>query len=144
MHARFVRMALEAETARVDCDRLTPADLNALQQLLDWRDVAVKARDAESFHLLDDQFHREICERSGLGFTCDVIRESKAPMDRVRFLSLSFASQKAYAEHVAYLAAIRDRNAPLAADKVRQHLNRNLDQIVRIRAENASCFTDES
>ena len=144
MQARFIRMALEVETARVACEALTTADHEALQTVLDRQELAVKARDAEAFHLLDDQFHREICERTGHGFSWDVIRENKSHMDRVRFLSLSFASEKAYTEHVAILAAIRARNAPLAADMVRQHLSRILDQIVRIRAENAPYFEDES
>jgi DNA-binding GntR family transcriptional regulator len=64
-------------------------------------------------------------------------------MDRVRFLSLSFALEHAFAEHKDILAAIRSRDEERAAEMVRIHLSRILDQIVRIRAENAAYFADE-
>ena len=64
-------------------------------------------------------------------------------MDRVRYLSLSFASERAFEEHKDILAAIRARDPDRAAQMVRLHLSRILDQIVRIRAENAAYFADE-
>jgi len=143
MEARFIRMAVEIETARVACGRLTSADLDDLQRILDQQGQAVQSQDPERFHLLDDQFHQQICVRSGHGFSWELIREKKSHMDRVRFLSLSFASAKAYAEHAAILDAIRQRDATLAAERVRQHLSRIIEQIVRIRAENARYFEDE-
>ncbi len=144
MQARFIRMALEVEIARIACAKLTDDDIAALDAVLERQSVMVTTRNAEGFHALDDQFHREICERTGNGFAWDLIRENKSHMDRVRMLSLSFASEKAYGEHRAILTAFRARDADLAAENVRQHLSRILDQIVRIRAEHAPYFADES
>jgi len=143
MQARFIRMAIEAETARVACRTLTEADLAAIQAIIDQQAEAVAAHDQARFHDLDDQFHREICERSGAGFVWETAREMKSHMDRVRFLTLSFALEDAFGEHKAILAAIQSRDEERAAEMVRIHLSRILNQIVRIRAENAAYFADE-
>jgi DNA-binding GntR family transcriptional regulator len=144
MRARFVRTALETETVRVACGRLSGEDYTALDALLERQRFAMEARDPVAFHALDDQFHREICERAGLGFAWEIIRENKAHMDRVRFLSLAFASQDAYGDHLRVMEAIRARDADLAMQRMRQHLSRIQDQIVRIRTENAPFFAVEA
>jgi GntR family transcriptional regulator, rspAB operon transcriptional repressor len=143
MQARFIRMSIEAETARVACRTLTPADFAAIEAIIDQQASAVTARDTAAFHDLDDHFHREICERSGTGFAWETAREMKSHMDRVRFLSLPFASERAFEEHKDILSAIRSRDEERAAEMVRIHLSRILHQIVRIRAENAAYFADE-
>jgi DNA-binding GntR family transcriptional regulator len=144
MQARFIRSAIEAETVRVACDRLTDADMDALQAVLDLQRAAVEARDARAFHALDDRFHREICERAGKGFAWDIIREQKAHMDRVRLLSLSFASQDAYGEHLRVMAALRARDAAAAMAEMHAHLSRIKQQIRRIRAENEAYFEGDA
>lgn len=138
--ARFIRSAIEAETVRVFTERANDADLAALDAILAQQAAAVAVRDRARFHDLDDQFHREICERGGNGFAWEVIRENKAHMDRVRMLSLSFASQDAYDDHVRLMAAIRSRDPEAAMAEMRAHLVRIRSQIQRIRAENAAYF----
>ncbi|MDO9637306.1 MAG: GntR family transcriptional regulator [Pseudotabrizicola sp.] len=140
MQARFIRSAIEAETVRMACERLGQADYVALDALLDQQRAAVVARDAVGFHALDDLFHREICERSGHGFAWDIIRENKAHMDRVRFLSLAFASQDALDDHLEVMAALRDRDAPRAIAAMHVHLSRIKLQVRRIRGENEAYF----
>lgn len=143
MQARFIRSAIEAETVRMACARLGEGDFAALEALLDRQRAAVEARDAVGFHALDDLFHREICERSGHGFAWDIIRENKAHMDRVRFLSLSFASQDAYGDHLKVMVALRDRDAARAMAAMHAHLSRIKVQIRRIRAEHEAFFEGE-
>ena len=140
MQARFIRSAIEAETVRVACERLTDADLDALESVIEDQRRAVAARDAATFHGLDDRFHREICERSGHGFAWDIIRENKAHMDRVRMLSLSFASQDAFSDHLAVMASLRARDPSRAMHDMRAHLSRIKTQIRRIRAEHEDLF----
>ncbi|MFN4153149.1 MAG: GntR family transcriptional regulator [Paracoccaceae bacterium] len=140
MQARFIRSAIEAETVRMACERLGEDDFAALDTVLERQRAAVEARDAVAFHALDDLFHREICERSGHGFAWDIIRENKAHMDRVRFLSLSFASQDAFGDHLKVMAALRLRDAPGAMAAMHTHLSRIKAQIRRIRAEHEAFF----
>lgn len=141
--ARFMRTAIELETVREACERLTDKDFAALSAILDEQALTVAPQDAERFHRLDDQFHREICERSGHGYVWDTIRENKAHMDRVRYLSLSFASERAYSEHREILQAIQARDANAATAAIRKHLMRILDQIVQIRGTHSAYFAEE-
>lgn len=144
LQARFVRNALEAETVRTACRVLIEQDHEALDEIVEKQRQAVEAKDPISFHGLDDQFHKEICERAGLSFAWDVIRENKAHMDRVRFLSLSFASQDAFNDHLEVMNAIRARDEEKAMHHMRVHLSRIKDQIVRIRADHGRYFADEA
>jgi GntR family transcriptional regulator, rspAB operon transcriptional repressor len=143
MQARFVRTAIELETVRAACERLTERDIDALTAILDEQAGTVAPRDSERFHQLDDQFHREISERAGHGYVWDIIRENKGHMDRVRYLSLSFASERAYREHREILAAIRSRNVDAATAAIRTHLSRIVDLIVQIRASYSTYFDPE-
>ncbi|MEP0231996.1 GntR family transcriptional regulator [Roseibium sp.] len=142
--ARFVRSAIEAETVRAACEKLTAEDHEALDDLIELQRKAVEARDVVGFHAYDDQFHREICERTGLAFAWEIIRENKAHMDRVRFLSLSFASQAAFDDHVDILEAIKTRDSASAAALMHLHLSRIKEQIPRIRANYSEFFAGES
>jgi GntR family transcriptional regulator, rspAB operon transcriptional repressor len=144
IQARFVRTAIEVETIRAACEGLTEADFDALEAILDEQAGTLVSRDVERFHSLDDQFHREISERAGHGYVWDIIRENKAHMDRVRYLSLSFASERAYGDHRTILAAIRARNTDAATAAIRTHLMYILDQVVQIRAVHGNYFADES
>ncbi|MEJ8472921.1 GntR family transcriptional regulator [Roseibium algae] len=141
--ARFVRSAIEADVVRIACQKLTSDDLGRLQSVLDEQRMAVEAKEPVLFHALDDKFHREICERSGLSFAWDIIRENKAHMDRVRFLSLSFASEDAFGDHVRVLEAIRARDVDNAANLMTEHLGRIKGQIGRIRADHEDFFAKE-
>lgn len=143
MQAQFVRSAIEAETVRTACEKLTEDDHRALDELLQRQREAVEAKDRQKFHDLDDQFHKELCDRSGLGFAWEIIRENKAHMDRVRFLSLSFASQDAFDEHLKIMEAIRQRDSAGAMALMHIHLSRIRQQIPRIREENAEFFVGE-
>lgn len=143
MQARFIRAAIEMETVRAACEKLSDKDLDEMEALLDRQREACDADDALLFHSLDDQFHREICERSGLGFAWDIIRENKSHMDRVRLLSLPVDSGSAMADHILVLEALRKRDPDMAAQMMRDHLTLILSQIPRIRAEYGQYFEDE-
>ncbi len=144
MRARFIRTALEVETVRRAAIRLGDADLAALDRIIAAQDAAIRREDKPGFHQLDDQFHREICERAHLGFTWELIAENKGHMDRVRMLSLAFASRTAWDDHVAILDAIRARDPDRAEAAMRAHLARIKEQIERIRRANQACFAEES
>ncbi|WP_106752626.1 GntR family transcriptional regulator [Pannonibacter carbonis] len=143
LQAQFIRTAIEAETVRIACSKLTSADHTVLDGLLDLQRKAIQEGRPLDFQALDDQFHREICERSGHGHAWEIIRENKAHMDRVRYLSLAFASNEAFEDHCKVMDAIRARNAELAVSDMRKHLARIRTQIIRIRAEHMQYFAQE-
>ena len=144
MQARFVRTALEIETMRSAVARLGAQDFAALDALIEAQRAAMEAGDKPLFHALDDQFHMEICDRAGLGFVWDLVADRKAHTDRVRMLSLAIASRLAWDDHLAILAALRARDADIAAEAIRTHLSRIRDQIEVIRAQNHPWFEGDA
>jgi DNA-binding GntR family transcriptional regulator len=138
--ARFIRTALEVETVRLAIERGSEPAIEALARQVAEQEEAVADGDRERFHALDDEFHRMICEVSGSGFAWSLIREHKAHMDRVRFLSLAFSAEQALADHKGILAALRAGDATGAVALMRGHLGRISEIIARIRAEHADYF----
>ncbi len=143
MRARAIRTALEVETVRTAAFTLNSEDLDALDNVIELQDVAVRAEDKQEFHRLDDLFHHEICTRAGVGFFWDLIAENKGHMDRVRMLSLSFASRDAWNDHVEIMRKLRARDVEGASEAIRDHLSRIRQQIDRIRAANHEWFAPE-
>lgn len=141
--ARYLRTALEVETVRTAAETMTPADHAALEALLSAQEAAQDVQDKRLFHQLDDQFHREICHRAGIGFAWDLINENKAHMDRVRMLSLSFASPQVIRDHREILDHLVRRDREGAADAMRLHLSRIGELIERLRGEKHAWFESE-
>lgn len=129
LQAYFIRSALEEATMRVAADKLEAVHFTALQDILNRQEDALRAQDKTGFHILDDQFHHDICSFSGLGFGWTLIKDHKGHMDRARYLSLSFEAPRAHAEHHDILAALRARDGDGAAAAVRTHLG-HIGQII--------------
>ena len=140
LRARFIRAALEIETVRAAATTLSAGDHAALATLVAAQRAAIAAGDRQAFHRLDDEMHRQIAIRAGLGYAWDVIEDNKAHMDRVRHLTLASTSDTAHAEHVALLAALARRDAEAAAVLIRDHLGRIVDQLAALRRENRDWF----
>jgi DNA-binding GntR family transcriptional regulator len=140
MQARFVRTALEVETVRIATASFGPREYADLDELIAAQAAAVAAEDRHGFHALDDEFHRRICALSGLEFAWALIRENKAHMDRVRFLSLSFGAPQALDDHLAILALMKAGDAEAAEAAMRTHLGRIEDILARIRVTHAAHF----
>ncbi len=140
LHARFVRTALEAETTRAAARELTEADAADLRALIARQEEAAAAGNKVGFHALDDSFHQRICAASGNDFVWALIRENKAHMDRVRYLSLSFGAQSALDDHKRILAALEARDQDRAAEEMRDHLSRIVDILAQIRRETPGIF----
>lgn len=142
LQARFVRAALESETVRGAARRLPPERLAELEALIVAQTAAVAADDRIRFHALDDDFHRAICEASGHGFAWTLIRENKAHMDRVRWLSLAFGARTALDDHMRILEAMRGGDPERAAAEMVAHLGRIVDILAQIRTEHPAMFVE--
>ena len=93
------------------------------------------ADDRSLFHALDEQFHHDICDHSGLGFVWTLIKDNKGHMDRARYLSLSYNAATALGEHRVILAALRARDAGTAVRAIIAHLSRIDETLERLRIE---------
>lgn len=143
MQARFIRTALEMETVRAAAERLTDTQIDRLEASIVEQQKAVDVADKVLFHSLDDDFHKQICDLSEHEFAWALIRDSKAHMDRVRYLSLSFGAQTALDDHKMILQALRARDGDRAAAVMREHLYRIKSIIGRIRDSHGSYFAED-
>ena len=140
MQAHFIRSALELATVDAAASCCTEADCDVLQQLIDEQEKAIGSGDKAGFHELDDGFHKVICELSGHGDAWSLIRDHKAHMDRVRYLSLSFTANNALNEHVEILKAIRAHDTGAAVNAMRSHLSQIATIVERINASHPAFF----
>ncbi len=135
MQAHFIRSSLEQSCMRVAALKLTPAELDALDALVDRQEKMVTAGRRDAFHALDDQFHRDICAAAGLDFVWALVRDNKGHMDRDRYLSLTYGASTAWQEHRQIMAALRARDPDAAAAAMRQHLGRIESILARLRQD---------
>ncbi len=143
MQARFIRTAVEMETVRAAAERLSDAQMGVLDRLIEQQQAAMEVGDKVLFHALDDDFHKHICDMSGHDFAWALIRDSKAHMDRVRYLSLSFGAPIALEDHKRIMAALRAHDGDQAATVMREHLSRIKAIIGRIRESYGSYFAED-
>ena len=143
LQAMYIRAALETEVVREAATTLKPDGLDQLAALLDKQEIAAKAVDKIQFHLLDDAFHKTICDATGVGFVWTLIKEKKNHMDRVRYLSLSVGTELALSEHKEIFNAIKAHNSDKAVAAIRKHLSRIKVDLPRIRQEHELYFAKE-
>lgn len=143
LQARFIRTAIEAETVQAAARKLDDDQIRLLEALVRRQEEAMEVRDKIRFHALDDEFHRLICEFTDLAFAWTVIKEHKAHMDRVRFLSLAFGTRSAYDDHAAILAALKAHDPQRASEAMRVHLSRIVQIIATIRQDRSQYFAGE-
>jgi DNA-binding GntR family transcriptional regulator len=141
--AQFIRIALEVETIRLAVERFTTADLDAIGAQLEEQVQEAASGTRERFFELDEEFHREICERAGVGFTWSLIREQKAHMDRVRFLSLAFNTGEVLREHRAIFDGLVARDVEACTTAMREHMRRIDSVIARVRLTHPGLFGAE-
>lgn len=118
MDARFVREAIESAMVR-EAARLRPPGLvSALRELIQLQSQ-VSSGDNAAFLSLDEAFHRQIADALGRQRAWRVIHQTKAQMDRVRYLSYDAATplSRLIEQHTRIVDAIEagDENAAVAA-----------------------------
>lgn len=140
--ARFIRTAIEMETISLAAQRIDDGGRKALTGLIEKQRRAIEADDKKRFHQLDDEFHRVICEIAGAGFAWSLIRENKAHMDRVRYLSLNVGARTALEDHERILAAMDAGDGALAQVTMRSHLGRILGVVEQLRQQSGELLED--
>ncbi len=143
LQAMYIRSALEIEVVRTAALGIQPQDLKELSILLEKQEQAAKAGERIVFHTLDDLFHKHISEAAGVGFVWAIIKENKAHMDRVRYLTLSFGTEIALNEHKEIYEAIAAKDQAKAVEGMRKHLSRIKYDLPRIRDEHREYFAEE-
>ncbi|AWU97692.1 GntR family transcriptional regulator [Azospirillum ramasamyi] len=145
LDARFVREAVETAVVRKACETITPAGLAELRENLkaqwDIADEPVPVRFLE----LDEAFHRTIAIGAECEYAWRIVEETKAQMDRVRYLSVPYATpiRRLISQHQAVLEAIAARDPVKAEAAMGMHLREILTSLPELEGKFPDLFTQE-
>ncbi|MEM9631564.1 MAG: GntR family transcriptional regulator [Pseudomonadota bacterium] len=143
LKAKFIRTALEIACWKLVLKVISDSQISDLEDMLHQQQASIAANNQQLFHQLDDDFHRLICEIAGQDYVWALIREQKAHMDRVRFISLAVGSaQKAYEDHIMLVDAVRARDAARVETVLTEHLGRVEKALEQIRTEKPEYFEE--
>lgn len=145
LDARFVREAVETAVVRKACETITPAGLAELRDNIkaqwDIADEPVPVRFLE----LDEAFHRTIAIGAECDYAWRIVEETKAQMDRVRYLSVPYATpiRRLIAQHQAVLDAIVARDPVKADAAMGLHLREILTSLPELEGKFPDLFNEE-
>jgi DNA-binding GntR family transcriptional regulator len=140
--AQFVREALECAAVRRAAAVVGEEQIAALHENLDSQERASRAADPDAFYILDDAFHRTICDLSGHPTVWVVSERAKSHLNRVRRLSLGMPDylQTMIEEHRAVLGALSGGDPDEAERLLRHHLRTVLREVPRLRTQHPDYF----
>ncbi len=118
---------LESDAAGVVAERATDDELAELQTLHEALEAAVSERDR--FFALNEQFHMRVLELARNRWREQMVADLRKVMKLNRHNSLLKTGriQESLAEHRAIVAALAQRNAALAVQRMREHFQSGLE-----------------
>jgi GntR family transcriptional regulator, rspAB operon transcriptional repressor len=142
--AQFIREALECAAIRRAAELAGEDDIAVLEENLHSQDRAQLAGDLDAFYLLDDDFHRALCDLSGHLAVWAVSERAKSHLNRVRRLSLGLPDYlpEMISEHRSVVTSIAHRDPDSAEATLRHHLRMVLREVPRLRREHPGFFED--
>lgn len=142
--AQFIREALECAAVRQAAEAATDEDVGRLHENLESQERSRAAKDFEAFYVLDDDFHRALCDLSGHPTVWRVSERAKSHLNRIRRLSLGLPNYlpQMIEEHRAVVAAVAEQDADEAEALLRHHLRMVLREVPSLRSKYPSYFSD--
>lgn len=140
--ARFTRVALEKEVVREAARQITDSHAATLGNLIQLQEEALQQNSDDEFYTYDELFHQKLCEIANQPDVWTLISDTKAPADRVRFLSLEFDGQTALADHKALLEQLIKQDGESAANIIDIHLSRVMTALPRIQSKHPERFKE--
>ncbi|HJZ34720.1 MAG TPA: GntR family transcriptional regulator [Solirubrobacterales bacterium] len=142
--AQFIREALECTAVRVSAELADEESMAQIEENLRAQERAVARTDIDSWQLLDDTFHRSLCDLSGHPAVWPVNERAKSHLNRLRRLSLTmpdYLSTMVDAHRaVSDAVAIHDPDAAEVA--LREHLRAVLREVPKIREQHPDYFEE--
>ena len=143
--AQFVREALECAAIRGTALRVRDQDLAALEAIIRRQDAAREANDSDSFYVLDDELHQQLCDLSGHDIAWSLSQRAKGHLNRIRRLSMPEPGymMEMIGEHRAVVAAVAAHDPDEAEQTLRHHLRMVLSTLPAIREQHPDYFEEE-
>jgi DNA-binding GntR family transcriptional regulator len=124
IEAYQVREALEMMAVRLAVPKLTEADLDAMERLVEEMAELADEEDVQGFFDANAEFHQRFFEASGNGMLAGLYRQIRGQIDRHRLRSLELRGElsRSVAEHRAILSAARARDVERAVALASEHI----------------------
>ncbi|PWC32787.1 GntR family transcriptional regulator [Azospirillum sp. TSO35-2] len=145
LDARFVREAVERAVVRKACETITPSGLTELRDNLKAQWDIAEDPNPERFLELDEAFHRAIAAAAECDYAWRIVEETKAQMDRVRYLSVPYATpiRRLIGQHQAVLEAITARDPARAETAMGVHLREILTSLPELEGKFPDLFSPD-
>ncbi|MFN8163538.1 MAG: GntR family transcriptional regulator [Solirubrobacterales bacterium] len=142
--AQFIREALECAAIRPAAERAGDEDLATLEENLRSQERAHDSGDIDAWYLLDDAYHRALCDLSGHPAVWGVSERAKSHLNRLRRISLTMPDYvpEMIVEHRAVVDAVGRHDPDVAEETLRHHLRMVLREVPRIRAQHPEYFEE--
>ena len=141
MDARFVREAIEVAVVREAAERADKTLVANLRSIIT-QQKKVKPGDNAAFLVLDESFHQSIAMAVGREHAWRVIDQTKAQMDRVRYLSFDAATPVArlIAQHAQIVDAIETQDPAAAEAAMHNHQQEILQSLPELEQRFPEAF----
>lgn len=142
--AQFIRESLECATVRRAAELAGDEDIAGLEENLRSQDRAADRGDLDAWYLLDDSYHRALCDLSGHQAVWPVSERAKSHLNRLRRISLGAPDYlpSMLAEHREVADAVGRQDADGAEAALRHHLRMVLREVPRIREQHPEYFEE--
>jgi DNA-binding GntR family transcriptional regulator len=142
--AHFIREALECAAIRPAAEQAGEEDIAALEENVLDQERVRDSGDLDAWYLLDDAYHRYLCDLSGHPAVWPVSERAKSHLNRLRRISLSLPDYlpEMIVEHREIATAVGACDADGAEQALRHHLRMVLREIPRIREEHPDYFEE--
>ncbi len=141
-HARFVRLAVELEVIWHACSVWDDRKAAIVDRNLERQQQAIETDQLETFHALDREFHKQICELGGCPLAVKTIEECKQKVDRLCMLSLGRGREAAtlLKDHRDLAHALKEGSVANSTATARRHMGRLDNTIAEVRRTHAEYF----
>lgn len=142
--AQFIREALECTAVRVSAELADEESMAQIEENLRAQERAVERTDIDSWQLLDDTFHRSLCDLSGHPAVWPVNERAKSHLNRLRRLSLTMPDYLSTMvdAHRAVSDAVARHDPDGAETALREHLRAVLREVPKIREQHPDYFEE--
>jgi DNA-binding GntR family transcriptional regulator len=129
------RLATEPPMAAMAAERLTEDEIDRLGALVDRFERSLRSNSTEEIAAVDAEFHERICQASDSPLL-GVFRSywSKLQIDLTRQVYSGETPRLFHEEHVGILAALRGREAAVAEQRMRDHIEHGRSVLERAYA----------
>jgi DNA-binding GntR family transcriptional regulator len=143
--SQFVRESLECAAIDRAVERLTAAQAETLQGMIDAQRRHQRAGDRPAFFDADERMHAYLMEVAGHPSVWNTVENAKAQMDRVRHLSIRnpIKMPAVIDEHSAIIDRVIRRDRDGAIEALRAHLRGLFRSVERLAEENRQYFAED-